>query len=131
MARWGATSLARSDLMRSRAFTIIELLVVISIIALLIGILLPAVGKARDNARVSASRSNLRQLGAAMNAYAGDWEDRQFTPVVDTLGAYGSMSHYNDVVYGGGSSGNPNLPSRYTVHPPIMWGWGAEGWMWC
>ena len=50
-------------------FTIIELLVVISIIALLISILLPAVGKARDNAKVAVSRSNLRELGNAMHQY--------------------------------------------------------------
>ncbi|MHC4414934.1 MAG: type II secretion system protein [Planctomycetota bacterium] len=111
-----------------QGFTIIELLVVISIIALLIGILLPAVGKARDNARVSVSRSNLRELGVAMHNYAADWEDRQYTPVRDTMGAYGSVANYNDKVYG---SPDGEIPPRWQVHPPIMWGWGAEGHMWC
>ncbi len=76
---------------RTRGFTIIELLVVISIISLLIGILLPAVGKARDTARVSVSKSNLRQLGVAMHSYASDWAERQYTVAVDTLGAYDSV----------------------------------------
>ena len=106
-----------------RGFTIIELLVVISIISLLIGILLPAVGKARDNARVSVSKSNLRQLGVAMHSYASDWADRQYTPVRDTLGVYDGLSDYNSKVYG--APDNPNLPDRYEVHPPILWGWGA------
>jgi prepilin-type N-terminal cleavage/methylation domain-containing protein len=70
-------------------FTIIELLVVVSIIALLVGILLPAIGKARDNARVSASKSNLRQLAIAHKAYAADWADRHVTYVRDNLGLYG------------------------------------------
>ncbi len=113
----------------TRGFTIIELLVVISIIALLIGILLPAVGKARDNARVSVSKSNLRQMGVAMHSYASDWADRQYTPVRDTLGVYGSVSQYNSQVYG--APDNTNVPDRYEVHPPIMWGWGSEGHMWC
>ncbi|MHC5008379.1 MAG: type II secretion system protein, partial [Planctomycetota bacterium] len=54
----------------SKGFTIIELLVVVSIIALLVGILLPAIGKARDNARVNTSKSNLRQIGIAHKTYA-------------------------------------------------------------
>jgi prepilin-type N-terminal cleavage/methylation domain-containing protein len=62
-----------------RAFTIIELLVVVSIIALLIGILLPAIGKARDQARLTMSQSNLRNLGTAHGNYEAEWSDRQFT----------------------------------------------------
>lgn len=64
----------RSRLPASRtfAFTLVELLVVIGIIALLISILLPSLGKARESARRTACLSNIRQMGMACQLYAHD-----------------------------------------------------------
>ena len=100
----------------SKGFTIIELLVVVSIIALLVGILLPAIGKARDNARVTVSKSNLRQLSVAHQTYAADWADRQMTLQRDNLGQYaGDVELYNDEIYGSGA-----IITGFEVHPKLV-----------
>jgi prepilin-type N-terminal cleavage/methylation domain-containing protein len=70
---------------RKRGFTLIELLVVISIIAVLIGLLLPAIGKARDASKVTVSLSNLQNFGKAHATYSSEWNGRAWTTVNDDL----------------------------------------------
>lgn len=87
---------------KNSAFTLIELLVVISIIALLIGILLPALGAARDSARSIQSLSNLRQIGIGTAAWANDRQDNLPVHSSTLSGGQkveGSKPRWTDYVY--------------------------------
>jgi prepilin-type N-terminal cleavage/methylation domain-containing protein len=66
-----------------RGFTLIELLVVIAIIAVLISLLLPALGRARALSQATVCSSNLRQVAIAVNHYAQDFKDRVW-PIYNT-----------------------------------------------
>lgn len=72
----------RMNIVRNKnAFTLVELLVVISIIAVLIGLLIPAVNAAREAARRSACNNNLRQLGIALTAF--DEKNKSLPPAME------------------------------------------------
>jgi len=77
-----------------RAFTLIELLVVISIIALLIGLLLPALGKAREHARASICMSHMQHIGYSLANYATDNND-----YVPREGKYHDPAYLNRYYY--------------------------------
>src|SRR5947199_9304522 len=77
----------------SRAFTLVELLVVIGIIAILIGILLPTLAKSREAARRAACLSNLRQVHTAFFLYAGNYKDQV------PLGYRAGNKQFNSMMY--------------------------------
>jgi prepilin-type N-terminal cleavage/methylation domain-containing protein/prepilin-type processing-associated H-X9-DG protein len=72
--------MARRIPIRLRGFTLVELLIVIGIMSLLIGILLPALSKARAQAAKVNCMSNMRQVGMSLLTYSQHWSGCMFPP---------------------------------------------------
>jgi prepilin-type N-terminal cleavage/methylation domain-containing protein len=87
---------------KKTGFTLIELLVVIAIIALLIGILLPALRRARDTSRLAVSMSNCRQIMVACQTYRFDKKDQ--IPLRGGHYTAGNMTGWDTWCYGGKSA---------------------------
>jgi prepilin-type N-terminal cleavage/methylation domain-containing protein/prepilin-type processing-associated H-X9-DG protein len=82
------------------SFTLIELLVVVAIIAVLVAILLPALGRARENARALVCLSQLRQIGSAMVAYSSEFQG-MFPPSVVPLNNFTYDKILHDYIFHG------------------------------
>ena len=81
----------KNEMMKKRFFTLLELLIVVAIIAILAGMLLPALNAARDKARSISCTSTLKQIGTAQAMYSGE-QDGWITPALmydnDSLAGY-------------------------------------------
>jgi len=119
---------------RIAAFTMIELLVVVAIIAILASLLLPALDRARDKAKTAACVNNLRQLSAAVLLYAYDYNDwvpgANWEPGAATSGGW--EWSYRGFWYTGGSyfwndkrQTQQQLGQYINVFSPV---WMCPGW---
>ena len=132
-----------------KAFTLIELLIVIAIISLLAAILFPVFGRAREMARRSSCASNLKQIGLGITQYGQDYDEtmvpsqvfpaigpfiswpRTMYPYVKSTAVFKCPSNASSAVLSGSadSSGNDAVANHYlavgTSRPAYVTEWGG------
>src|SRR5665213_2701693 len=108
-----------------RAFTLVELLVVIGIIALLIAILLPMLNNAREQARRIQCLSNVRQLTTAWLAYAGENKGRFCSS--NTQAAFGGNANHWTERISTHMAMDFMLAGVKGPYPNVFWSWIAAG----
>ena len=118
--------------LRRNGFTLIELLVVIAIIALLLSIMMPALGKAKEKAQTVICRSSLKQLAYAGLMYSDD-NDGHFFPQVLHGELY--LFVYSVLPYIGGADKLRSCPATKLEYRMPDLGWGSYGsatmaWVW-
>jgi len=102
-----AFTLVELPAVSKRAFTLVELLVVVAIIALLLGILLPALSHARLAAQTSVCASNLRQLHLANTGYASEWRGHYVPASEDIHEGFGGRKRWHGTRISPGVSTDP------------------------
>ncbi len=115
-----------------RGFTLIEVLVVAAIISLLMAIILPVLGKVKDQARAAVCMSNMRQIGIAAKVYADDWNQLiprgtggplWFTAFMPYLSQHPIDDDYRNVkIYR-----CPSYPNKSQTVCYVVNGWGFWG----
>lgn len=103
---------------RRGGFTLIELLVVIAVIALLLGLLLPALSKAREAGRAAVCMSNMRQLSMGAVQYAQTMNKERVWPTWDTVNNQPPAAPYNNI---GAAWARLPDPANNTIKPGYLY----------
>lgn len=127
--RWAGC--IRGDRARQSAFTLIELLVVIAIIAILVAMLFPVLGRAKEGGRRTHCMNNLRQIGLGIQMYRDDFDNRPPLYLVNpgraTFGYPGRNEDYLENGYIGNTNSFICRSDRTRGRIPIDLGWEYFG----